>query len=60
MTKACRECRILTEENVCPICKSTELSEDYSGLLIVLDPENSIMAEKMEIKEAGRYALKIR
>lgn len=60
MTKACRECKILTEENVCPICKSTELSEDYSGLLIVLDPENSIMAEKMEIKEAGRYALKIR
>ncbi len=60
MTKACRECKILTEENVCPICKSTELSEDYSGLLIVLDPKNSIMAEKMEIKEAGRYALKIR
>jgi DNA-directed RNA polymerase subunit E" len=45
---------------VCPICKGTELSDDYSGLLIVLDPENSLLSEKLEAKEAGSYALKIR
>jgi len=36
------------------------LSDDYSGLLVVLDPEGSQLAIKMEIKEAGRYALKVR
>ncbi len=60
MPRACRTCKIITDENVCPICKGTELSDDYSGLLIVLDPENSILAEKLEAKEAGSYALKIR
>jgi DNA-directed RNA polymerase subunit E" len=58
--RACRICKLITEENVCPQCKSTDLSEDYSGLLVVLDPQNSQMAIKMEIKEAGRYALKVR
>ena len=60
MPRACRTCKIITDENVCPICRGTELSDDFSGILIVLDPENSILAEKLEAKEAGSYALKIR
>lgn len=60
MSRACRVCKIITEENACPICKGTDLSDDYSGLLIVVDPESSQMAQKMEIKKEGRYALKIR
>jgi DNA-directed RNA polymerase subunit E" len=60
MSRACRNCKIIIEENVCPICKGTDLSDDYSGLLIVVDPEGSQMAQKMEIKKEGRYALKIR
>ena len=60
MKRACRSCKLITEENVCPVCKSTDLSDDYSGLLIVLDPEGSQLAIKMEIEEAGRYALKVR
>lgn len=58
--RACRICKIITEENACPICRSTDLSEDFSGLLIILDPENSELAKKIEIKEEGRYALRIR
>ena len=60
MPRACRTCKIITDENVCPICKGTELSDDFSSLLIVLDPENSLLAEKLEAKVAGNYALKIR
>lgn len=60
MSRACRTCKIITEENVCPICRGTDLSDDYSGILIVLDPEGSQLAEKMEIKREGRYALRIR
>ena len=60
MSRACRNSKIIIEENVCPICKGTDLSDDYSGLLIVVDPEGSQMAQKMDIKKEGRYALKIR
>jgi DNA-directed RNA polymerase subunit E" len=58
--KACRTCKIITTENVCPNCKSSELSEDYLGFVIILDPSKSQLAVKMSIKEAGQYALKIR
>jgi len=60
MPRACRNCKSVTDENVCPVCKGTEFSDDYSGILVVLDPENSILAKKLEAKEPGTYALKIR
>lgn len=60
MSRACKVCKIITEDPSCPICKGTDLSDDYSGLLVVVDPEDSQLAQKMGIKEAGRYALKIR
>ena len=60
MSRACKVCSIITEDKACPICKGTDLSDDYSGLLVVVDPEGSQLAQKMGITEAGRYALKIR
>jgi DNA-directed RNA polymerase subunit E" len=58
--KACATCHHLTKESVCPRCKTQTLSDDYSGLLIVFDPENSAIAKAMNIREKGRYALKVR
>ena len=58
--KACTVCHTITKGNVCPKCKSTALSEDFSGLVIVFDPESSAIAKTMNIKEKGRYALKVR
>jgi DNA-directed RNA polymerase subunit E" len=58
--KACSICHFITKENVCPKCKSSSLSDDFSGIVIVFDPENSAIAKAMNIKEKGRYALKVR
>lgn len=59
--KACPIChRIVQLTNTCPKCKTAGLSEDYSGLVIIFDPENSQIARAMKIKEKGRYALKVR
>ena len=58
--KACTNCHFITKENVCPKCKSTSLSEDFSGIAIMFDPEGSAIAKAMKIKEKGRYALKVR
>lgn len=60
MPRACRSCKSVTEETVCPVCKGNDFSDDFSGILVVLDPENSLLAEKLEAKEPGTYALKIR
>jgi len=58
--KACATCHSLTKENTCPKCKTATLSDDFGGLVIVFDPQNSAIAKAMGIKEKGRYALKVR
>jgi len=58
--KACRECSYLTTETTCPNCKSTSFSDDYSGLVIIFDPEKSAIAKTMKATKRGRYALKVR
>ncbi len=58
--KACSNCHFITKENVCPKCRSTSLSEDFGGIVVVFDPESSAVAKAMKIKEKGRYALKVR
>ncbi len=58
--KACANCHFITKDNVCPKCRSTSLSEDFGGIVIVFDPANSAVAKAMKIKEKGRYALKVR
>jgi DNA-directed RNA polymerase subunit E" len=58
--KACTSCHFITKENVCPKCRSTSLSEDFGGLVIVFAPEVSAIAKAMKITEKGRYALRVR
>ncbi|MCS7115289.1 MAG: transcription elongation factor subunit Spt4 [Nitrososphaerota archaeon] len=58
--KACSVCHIITSGNTCPKCKTASLSDDFSGLVIIFDPENSMIAKAMNIREKGRYALKVR
>ena len=58
--KACTNCHFITKENVCPRCRSTSFSEDYSGLVVMFDPDDSAIAKAMNIKEKGKYALKVR
>ena len=58
--KACRECHLISTGTVCPRCKTATLSDDFSGLVIVIDPKESEIAKTMGIKEKGRYALRVR
>ena len=58
---ACKECRYIvrTKEKVCPKCQG-ELSEKYSGVIIVLEPEHSEIAKLMELNATGSYAIRVR
>jgi DNA-directed RNA polymerase subunit E" len=49
--KACTNCHYITKDNICSRCKSTNFSEDFSGLVVMFDPENSAIAKAMNIKE---------
>ena len=58
--KACKNCRFISNGPVCPNCKSTNLSDDWSGLVVIIDPSTSEVAKRMEIKAPGRYAIRVR
>lgn len=58
--KACRECHMIITGALCPVCKTATLSDDFSGLVIIIDSEESEIAKVMKIKEKGRYALRVR
>ena len=45
---------------VCPNCKSSNLSDDWSGFVVVLDPASSEVARLMGIKVTGRFAIRVR
>jgi DNA-directed RNA polymerase subunit E" len=58
--KACKNCRMISAGPVCPNCKSTNLSDDWTGVVIVINPDNSEIAKKMTIKTPGKYAIRVR
>lgn len=58
--KACEKCNRVVEEDVCPVCGDSALSDDWMGYAIILNPEDSQIAEKMGVNTPGRYALRVR
>jgi len=56
----CRNCHRVVEGDSCLVCGSTNLSEDWAGYLVIIDPAHSDIAAKMKIDMPGRFALKVR
>ncbi|MGI0047465.1 MAG: transcription elongation factor subunit Spt4 [Nitrosotalea sp.] len=56
---ACRKCKHVTTGKICPICKSTDLTPDWRGAVLISDPINSVIAKSLGITEKGKYALKV-
>ncbi|OED29651.1 transcription elongation factor subunit Spt4 [Methanosphaera sp. WGK6] len=57
--RACPRCKYVTFEKVCPLC-GTETSSNWTGLIVVIDPDESDLANELNINSPGRYALKVR
>lgn len=60
VTRACRSCHLLTTENTCPKCNASSLSTDWVGEIIIVDPDRSLLAKKLNITKPGKYALHVR
>jgi len=59
--KACKICnKIYDEGNKCPRCDSKESTENIKGRIVVLNPEKSEIAKKLNIKDKGNFAIKTR
>ncbi len=59
--KACKECnRIVEDADECPVCKNNDLSSSWSGLVVIYEPEDSKIAERLEVQTPGKYAIRAR
>jgi DNA-directed RNA polymerase subunit E" len=58
--KACRHCMRILEGTSCPICGTSDLAEEWSGLVIILDPKRSEIAKKLGVDMPDKFALKVR
>jgi len=59
VNKACTRCHRIMEDEKCKIC-NLATSKNWSGFLIVVDPENSEIAKELQILLPGEYALRVR
>ena len=60
MKKACRACRYIVEGDVCPNCNATDLTKSLEGVIYIVDPNGSEVADAVKAKMPGKYALKIK
>jgi len=58
--KICRNCKAIIDKDVdrCPYCGSTDLSEDYSGFIVIVNLNNSEFSKKLNLKE-GKWAIRV-
>ncbi|MBD3263376.1 DNA-directed RNA polymerase subunit E'' [Candidatus Woesearchaeota archaeon] len=57
--KACKICKKLVRGDKCPHHPDAKLVDNWKGRVIILDPEKSEIAKKLEVHEAGEYAIRI-
>jgi len=56
---ACRKCKHVTTLKVCPNCKSSDLTPDWTGVVLVVDPTSSEISKTLGITTKGKYAIKV-
>jgi DNA-directed RNA polymerase subunit E" len=58
--KACKICNTIYEDDKCPKCGSKESTDNFKGRIVVLNPEQSEIASKLNLKSKGNFAIKTR
>lgn len=58
--KACKICNKIYEGDKCPECDSKNSTDAFKGEIVVLNPEKSEIAQKLNLKKKGNFAIKTR
>jgi DNA-directed RNA polymerase subunit E" len=55
--KVCRNCKRFVTETVCPVCRESNFSRSWKGIVSIIDPNTSEIAKVLDIKAPGKYCL---
>jgi len=58
---ACGECHLILADGVdmCPRHPAAQVSTDWTGYVIIIQPVRSEMAKRLMVELPGKYALKV-
>ena len=57
--KACKNCKLIYEGDVCPNCDKKDVSDSFKGKVEIVNPEKSELARQLKINKKGFYAIKL-
>ena len=57
--KACKNCKLIYEGDVCPSCGKKEFSDTFKGKVDIVNPEKSEISKQLKVHKKGLYAIKI-
>ena len=57
--KACKNCRLVYEGDICPSCGRKEISESFKGKVEIIEPEKCEIGKQLKVNKKGTYAIKL-
>ena len=57
--KACKNCKRIYDEAVCPVCDKKETSDTFKGKVEIVNPEKSEVAQQLKVNKKGLYAVRL-
>ncbi len=59
--KACKNCKALVNQDdaKCPVCGGTSFSEEWEGMVLILDMDSDI-AKLMGVQKPWKYAINLK
>lgn len=58
--KVCKKCKLFVEGDDCPSCHSSQFSNNWQGRIFINDANKSGIAQKINHKIKGEYAIKVK
>ena len=57
--KACKNCKRIYDEDICPVCDKKETVDTFKGKVEIVNPEKSEVGKKLKVDKKGLYAIKV-
>ncbi len=57
--KICTKCKLFVEAEECPLCRGNQFASNWKGRFYILNPNRSLIAQKLSLTAKGEYAIKI-